>query len=72
MHLAICVRIQTQDNSPGDHTVNCHRCYLLGTKINPEVVGGELAMRVGGVVQRWGQRGVGLGGHVLRTLLLKV
>ena len=32
--------------------------YLLGTKINPEVVGGDLAMRVGGVVQRWGQRGV--------------
>jgi len=32
--------------------------YLLGTKIYPEEGGGGLAMRVGGVVQRCGQRGV--------------
>lgn len=50
----ICVRIQTQDNSPGDHTVNCHRCLFTRNKINPEVVGGELAMRVG-----WGSSKMG-------------
>lgn len=67
MHLAIYVAgIQTQNRqSPGDLCAAIG-AYLLKTMENPgEVVGGELAMRVGGVVQKMGQRGVRVKSDVL-------